>query len=50
MDIYFATFPPNTDHDVPIIGFFAHVDTATDFTGKNVKPQRIDNYDGKDIH
>lgn len=45
----FATLPANTDRDVPIIGFLAHVDTTTDFTGKNVKPQRIDNYDGKDI-
>ncbi|MEK5067477.1 peptidase T [Sporosarcina sp. FSL K6-1508] len=45
----FATLPANTDHDVPIIGFLAHVDTATDYTGKNVNPQRIDNYDGKDI-
>jgi tripeptide aminopeptidase len=45
----FATLPANTDRDVPVIGFLAHVDTTTDYTGKNVKPQRIDNYDGKDI-
>ena len=45
----FATLPSNTDRDVPVIGFLAHVDTATDYTGKNVKPQRIDNYDGKDV-
>lgn len=45
----FATLPANTDLDVPVIGFLAHVDTATDYTGKNVKPQRIDNYDGKDV-
>ena len=45
----FATLPANTDRDVPVIGFLAHVDTATDYTGKNVKPQRIDNYDGKDV-
>ena len=45
----FATLPANTDRDVPVIGFLAHVDTATDYTGKNVNPQRIDNYDGKDI-
>jgi len=45
----FATLPSNTERDVPVIGFLAHVDTTTDFTGKNVKPQRIDNYDGKDI-
>ncbi|KXH83785.1 peptidase T [Sporosarcina sp. HYO08] len=45
----FATLPSNTDANVPVIGFLAHVDTATDYTGKNVRPQRIDNYDGKDI-
>ena len=45
----FATLPSNTDKQVPTIGFLAHVDTTTDFTGTNVKPQRIDNYDGKDI-
>lgn len=45
----FATLPSNTDRDVPVIGFLAHVDTAMDYTGKNVRPQRIDNYDGKDI-
>ncbi len=45
----FATLPANTDKDVPTMGFLAHVDTATDFTGKNVKPQLVENYDGGDI-
>lgn len=45
----FATLPSNTDKDLPTIGFLAHVDTATDYTGKNVNPQRIENYDGQDI-
>ena len=45
----FATLPANTDKDIPTIGFLAHVDTATDYTGKNVNPQRIDIYDGQDI-
>lgn len=44
-----ATLPSNTDKDIPVIGFLAHLDTATDFTGKNVKPQIIENYDGQDI-
>ncbi|MFD2445417.1 peptidase T [Bacillus sp. CGMCC 1.16607] len=44
-----ATLPSNTEKDVPTIGFLAHVDTATDFTGKNVKPQIVENYDGEDI-
>lgn len=43
-----ATLPSNTDKDVPVIGFMAHVDTATDFTGKNVKPQLVE-YHGGDI-
>lgn len=46
----FATLPSNTTRDVPVIGFLAHVDTATDYTGKNVNPQRIEKYDGQDIH
>ncbi|CEG29303.1 peptidase T [Bacillus sp. B-jedd] len=44
-----ATLPANVEKDVPTIGFLAHLDTATDFTGKNVQPQVIENYDGKDI-
>ncbi len=35
--------------DKPVIGFIAHVDTAPDMSGANVKPQIIENYDGKDI-
>lgn len=45
----FGTLPANTDKKIPVIGFLAHVDTATDFTGKNVNPKRIDHYDGQDI-
>ncbi|PSL34289.1 tripeptide aminopeptidase [Planomicrobium soli] len=45
----FGTLPSNTDKELPVIGFLAHVDTATDFTGKNVNPQRVENYDGNDI-
>lgn len=33
----------------PIIGFIAHVDTSPDMSGANIKPQIIENYDGKDI-
>ncbi|WP_151733564.1 peptidase T [Paenibacillus tengchongensis] len=44
-----ATLPANTDKEVPVIGFLAHLDTATDFTGKDVKPQIVENYDGNDI-
>lgn len=45
----FGTLPSNTEKELPVVGFLAHVDTATDFTGKNVNPQRIENYDGNDI-
>ncbi|MGG2025348.1 peptidase T [Gottfriedia sp. S16(2024)] len=44
-----ATLPANSDKDIPTIGFLAHLDTATDFTGKNVNPQLVENYDGNDI-
>lgn len=44
-----ATLPSNTDKEVPVIGFLAHLDTATDFTGKNVNAQIVENYNGKDI-
>ena len=44
-----ATLPSNVSHDVPTIGFVAHFDTSPDFSGTNVKPQIVQNYDGKDI-
>ena len=44
-----ATLPSNVPHQVPTIGFISHFDTTPDFTGKDVKPQIIENYDGKDI-
>ncbi|MBM7645488.1 tripeptide aminopeptidase [Scopulibacillus daqui] len=44
-----ATLPSNTNKQVPTIGFLAHLDTATDFTGANVNPQIVDHYDGSDI-
>ena len=44
-----ATLPSNIDYEVPIIGFISHFDTTPDFTGANVKPQIIKNYNGGDI-
>lgn len=44
-----ATLPANTEKQVPTIGFLAHVDTATDFTGAGVNPQIVESYDGGDI-
>ena len=44
-----ATLPSNVSHNVPTIGFVSHMDTSPDFTGKNVKPQITENYQGNDI-
>ena len=44
-----ASIPSNLDHDVPAVGFIAHVDTAPDASGKDIKPQIINNYDGSAI-
>lgn len=44
-----ATLPSNSTKTIPTIGFLAHVDTATDFTGKNVNPQVWPDYNGKNI-
>ena len=44
-----ATLPSNVTHAVPTIGFISHFDTSPDFTGTQIKPQIVKNYDGKDI-
>ena len=46
-----ATLPSNLDEgaQVPTIGFIAHVDTAPDMSGANIKPNIVSKYDGKDI-
>jgi tripeptide aminopeptidase len=44
-----GTLPSNVTHKVPTIGFVSHMDTSPDFTGKNIKPQIIENYQGNDI-
>ncbi len=44
-----ATIPANTRKKIPAIGFIAHVDTAPDASGKDIKPQIIKKWDGKDI-
>ena len=44
-----ATIPSNIEAKVPAVGFIAHVDTAPDASGKDVKPQIIENYDGSPI-
>ncbi|MBQ9410104.1 MAG: peptidase T [Bacteroidales bacterium] len=41
-----ASIPSNINKEVPAVGFIAHVDTAPDASGANIKPQIIENYDG----
>lgn len=44
-----ATLPANVDEKLPVIGFIAHMDTSPDMSGKDIRPQIIRKYDGKDI-
>ncbi|MFC2133041.1 peptidase T [Bacteroidota bacterium] len=44
-----ATLPSNSDKDVPVIGFIAHVDTSPAVSGKDVNPKIHKNYQGGDI-
>lgn len=44
-----ASLPANTSKEVPAIGFIAHMDTAPDCSGANVKPQIVENYPGGDV-
>jgi tripeptide aminopeptidase len=43
-----ATLPANVEGK-PTIGFIAHMDTAPDASGKNVKAHIVKNYDGNDV-
>lgn len=45
-----ATIPANGVENSPVVGFIAHVDTSPDFSGENVNPQILENYDGKPVH
>lgn len=45
----YAKLPGNLDHEVKTVGFIAHMDTAPDFSGTNVRPRIIRNFDGNDI-
>ncbi len=46
---YLSASVPKTIEGVPCIGFIAHLDTAPDFSGANVTPQLISDYDGTEI-
>jgi len=45
----FATLPANTDKEVPVVGFIAHMDTSPDMSGRHVNPRIVRNYDGTPI-
>ncbi len=44
-----GSIPSNVEAKVPAVGFIAHVDTAPDASGADVKPQIIEEYDGGEI-
>lgn len=44
-----AELPANTDKDLPVVGFIAHLDTSPDVSGKDVFPLLFHNYDGSDL-
>ena len=44
-----ARLPANIDAPVPTIGFIAHMDTAPDASGRDVRPQIVEHYQGGDI-
>lgn len=41
--------PSNLERETPAIGFIAHMDTSPEMSGRNVKPQLVENYAGNDI-
>lgn len=45
----YGWLPANTDVKAKTVGFIAHMDTAPDFSGKDVKPRIIEDFDGNDI-
>ncbi len=44
-----ATLPSTIHHDGPVVGFIAHIDTSSDYSGKDVQAKIIDSYSGGDI-
>ena len=45
----FATIPATSEKKLPVLGLLAHMDTSPAFSGLNVKPQIVKNYDGQKI-
>ena len=44
-----AELPANTDKDLPVVGFIAHLDTSPDVSGKDVFPLLFHDYEGSDL-
>lgn len=44
-----ATLPSNMETQVPVVGFVAHMDSSPDYSGENVNPQLVRNYQGQDL-
>ena len=47
--VVMATVPSTVPHSAPTIAWVAHVDTSPETSGKNVRPQVHENYDGRDL-
>ena len=45
----YGTIPATTDKKVPVLGLIAHMDTSPAYSGENVNPRFVKNYDGKTI-
>lgn len=45
----FATIPATSEEKLPVLGLLAHMDTSPAFSGLQVKPQIVKNYDGQTI-
>ena len=44
-----ATLPSSLDHSALVIGFISHMDTSPDYSGENVDPQLVLNYQGQEM-
>ena len=44
-----ATLPSNINYPVPVVGFISHMDTSPDYSGENVNPQIVENYEGQEL-
>lgn len=47
--VVYGTILSNVDYKTDTVGLIAHMDTSPEYSGENVKPRLVENYDGKDI-